>query len=85
MEFECALKQIASTVNNRTLGVLTTEDSVLTQNYLILGHNYDVTHPPVPGPEVHLTVLFPHVRNIINNWFDRWNNVVVPGMFKVSK
>ena len=44
-----------------------------------------MSHPPVPGPEVHLTVLLPHVRNIINNWFDRWNNIVVPGMFKVSK
>ena len=82
MEFDCALKQIASTVNNRPLGVLTTEDSILTPNQLILGRNYDPTHP---GPEVHLDVLLPHVRNIVNNWFDRWNNTVVPEMFKVSR
>ena len=85
MEFHCVLTQIASTVNNRPLGYLTSEDSILTPNQLILGRNYDTTHPMVPGPEVNIAFMLPHIRNIISNWFDRWNTAVVPNMFKVSR
>ena len=35
--------------------------------------------------EAHITVLLPHVRSIVSSWFTRWNNVVIPQLFKISK
>ena len=35
--------------------------------------------------EANITVLLPHVRAILSSWFLRWNNIVVPQLFKISK
>ena len=85
LEFDSALKNIASTINNHPLGFNVTENAVLTPNQLLLGHNYDPLHPPVAGPEVHVTVLHPHVQSIVSSWFVHWNNIVVPQIFRISK
>ena len=64
LEFDSALKNIASTINNCPLGFSAAEDAVLTPTQLLLGWNYDPTHPSL---EVHFTVLLPHVRTIISS------------------
>ena len=85
LEFDAALKNIASTINNRPLGFNINEDQVLTPNQLLLGRNYDPIHPPNPVLEANITVLLPHVRAIVSSWFQWWNNVVIPQLFKISK
>ena len=85
LEFDAAIKNIASTINNRPLGFHVNEDDVLTPNQLLLGRNYDPVHPPDRVLEANITVLLPHVRNIVSSWFLRWNNIVIPQLFKISK
>ena len=85
MEFHSVLSQIASSINNRPLGYLASEDSILTPNQLILGRNYNTVHPTIPGPELNIAFMLPHVKNIVSNWFERWHTAVVPNMFKVSR
>ena len=85
LEFDAAIKNIVSTINNRPLGFNTNEDEVLTPNQLLLGRNFDPIHPPEPVLEAHITVLLPHVRAIVSSWFTRWNNEVIPQLFKISK
>ena len=85
LEFDAALKNIASTINNRPLGFNINEDEVLTPNQLLLGRNFDPIHTPNPVMEANITVLLPHVRAIVSSWFQRWNNVVIPQLFKISK
>ena len=57
----------------------------MTPNQLLLGYNYDAVHPPDSTREVNITVLLPHVCAIVSTWFERWNNVMVPQLFKISK
>merc|ERR1712105_543210 len=78
LEFDAAIKNIASTINNRPLGFNVSEDDVLTPNQLLLGRNYDPVHPPNGVIEANITVLLP-------SWFLRWNNIVIPQLFKISK
>ena len=85
LEFDAALKNIASTINNRPLGFNVSEDDVLTPNQLLLGRNYDPVHPPNGVIEANITVLLPHVKAILSSWFLRWNNIVIPQLFKISK
>ena len=85
LEFDAVLKNIASTINNRPLGFNTMEDQVLTPNQLLLGRNYDPIHPPDSTREVNITVLHSSLRNIVSSWFKRWNNTVVPQLFKIPK
>merc|ERR1712105_419046 len=35
--------------------------------------------------EANITVLLPHVKAILSSWFLRWNNIVIPQLFKISK
>ena len=69
LEFDAALKNIASTINNRPLGFNINKDEVLTPNQLLLGRNFDLIHPPDPVMETNITVLLPHVRAIVSSWF----------------
>ena len=69
LEFDAAIKNIASTINNHPLGFNVSEDEVLTPNQLLLGRNYDPVHPPAPVLEGNITVLLPHVRAIVSSWF----------------
>ena len=85
MEFDAAIKNIASTINNRPLGFNVNEDDVLTPNQLLLGRNFDPVHPPEPVLESNIAVLLPHVRAIVSSWFVRWNNIIIPQLFKISK
>ena len=66
LEFDAALKNIASTINNRPLGFNINEDEVLTPNQLLLGRNFDPIHPPDPVMEANITVLLSHVRAIVS-------------------
>ena len=84
LEFDAAIKNIASTINNRPLRFNVNEDDVLTPNQLLLGRNFDPIHPPKPILESNITVLLPHVRAIVSSWFIRWNNIVNPQLFKIS-
>ena len=61
------------------------EDDVLTPNQLLLGRNFDPVHPPNSVLEANITVLLSHVRAILSSWFLRWNNIVIPQLFKISK
>ena len=45
LEFDAAIKNIASTINNRPLGFNVNKDDVLTPNQLLLGRNFDPVHP----------------------------------------
>ena len=83
LEFYAILKNIASAINNCPFGYNATEDQVLTPNQLLLGCNYDAVHPPDSTREVNITVLLPQVPAIVSSWFERWNNVVVPQLFKI--
>ena len=85
LEFDAVLKNIASKINNRSLGFNTMEDQVLTPNQLLLGRNYDPILPPDSMREANITVLHSSLRNIVSLWFKRWNNTVVPQLFKISK
>ena len=85
LEFDAAIKNIASTINNRPLGFNVNEDDVLTPNQLLLGRNFNPIHPPEPVLESNIAVLLPHVRAIVSSWFVRWNNIVIPQLFKISK
>ena len=85
LEFDAVLKNIASTINNRPLGFNTTEDQVLTPNQLLLGRNYDATLPPDSTREANISALHSSFRGIVSSWFKRWNNTVVPQLFKISK
>ena len=67
LEFDAALKNIASTINYRLLGFNTNEDEVLTPNQLLLVRNFDPVHPPESVLEANITVLFPHVRSIVSS------------------
>ena len=42
LEFDAAIKNIASTINNCPLGFDISEDEVLTPNQLLLGRNYEL-------------------------------------------
>ena len=68
LEFDAALKNIASTINNWPLGFNTNEDEVLTPNQLLLGRNFDPIHPPDLVLETNITVLLPHIREIVSSW-----------------
>ena len=57
LEFDAAIKNIASTINNRPLGFNVNEDDVLTPNQLLLGRNFDPIHPPEPVLESNITAL----------------------------
>ena len=85
LEFDSAIKCIASTINNRPLHFNIQEDQVLTPNQLLLGCNYDPVHPPNQVVEAPVAVLLSHVRTIVGSWFQRWNNVVVPNLLKIPK
>ena len=85
LEFDAAIKSIASTISNRPLEFNIQENQVLTPNQLILGRNYDPVHPPSPVIEAHVSVLLSHVRAIVSSWFLRWNNVVIPQLLKIPK
>ena len=61
------------------------EDQVLTPNQLLLGRNYDATLPPDSMREANITVLHTSVRGIVSSWFKRWNNTVVPQLFKIPR
>ena len=61
LEFNAAIKDITSNINNCPLGFDMSEDEVLTPNQLLLGHNYDPVYPPAPVLEGNITVLLPHV------------------------
>ena len=78
LEFDAALKNITSTINNRPLGFNINEDEVLTPNQLLLGRNFDLIHSPDPVIETNIAVLLPHVRAIVSPWFQWWNNKVIP-------
>merc|ERR1711867_25399 len=54
LEFDAALKNITSTINNQPLGFNTNEDEVLTPNQLLLGRNFDSIHPPDPVLETNI-------------------------------
>ena len=69
LEFDAALKNIASTINIRPLGFNINEDEVLTPNQLLLGRNFDPIHPLNPVIETNIAVLLPHVRAIVSPWF----------------
>ena len=84
LEFDAALKNIASTINNWPLGFNINEDEVLTPNQLLLGRNFNPIHPPDPVMETNIAVLLPHIRAIVSSWFLQWNNVVIPQLFKIS-
>ena len=85
LEFNAAIKSIASMINNRLLELNIQENQVLTPNQLLLGRNYDPVYPPTPVPESHVSALLLHIRSIVSSWFLHWNNVVVPQLFKISK
>ena len=85
LEFDAAIKNIASTINNRRLGFNVKKDDVLTPNQLLLRRNFDPVHPPEPVLEANITVLLPNVRAIVSSWFVLWINVVIPQLFKISK
>ena len=85
LEFDSALKCIASMINNCPLHFNIQEDQVLTPNQLILGRNYDPVYPPSPVVEAPVAVLLTHVRTIVGRWFERWNNVVLPNLLKIPK
>ena len=78
LEFDAALKNIASTINNWPLGFNINEDEVLTPNQLLLGRNFDPIHPLDPVKEINNAVLLSHVRAIVSPCFQWWNNVVFP-------
>ena len=85
LEFDASIKNIALTINNCPLGFNVNEDDVLTPNQLLLGRNFNPVHPPEPVLESNITVLLPHVRAIVSSWFIRWNNIVIPQLFKIFK
>ena len=85
LEFDAALKNIASTINNRPLGFNINEDEVSTPNQLLLGRNFDLIHPQDLVMEANITVLLPHFRAIVLSWFLWWNNMVIPQLFKIYK
>ena len=85
LEFDSAIKYIASTINNRPLHFNIQEDQVLTPNQLLLGCNYDPVHPPNQVVEAPVAVQLSLVRTIVNNWFQRWNNVIIPKLLKIPK
>ena len=85
LEFDSALKCIASTINNRPLHFNIQEDQVLTPNHLILGRSYDPVHPPNPLVEAPVAVLLTHVKSIVSRWFQRWSNVVLPNLLRIPK
>ena len=82
---DAALKNIVSTINNRPLGFNISEDQVLTPYQLLLGRNFNQVHPLDPVKETNIAVPLPHVRAIVSSWFQQWNNVVFPQLFKISK
>ena len=85
LEFHAALKNIASTINNRPLGFNISENQVLTPNQLLQGRKFNQVHPLNPVKETNIAVPLPHVRAIVSSWFQWWNNVVIPQLFKISK
>ena len=85
LKFDAAIKNIASTINNQPLWFNTNMDEVLTPNQLLIGRNFNPIHPPEPVLGTNITVLLPHIRAIKFSWFTRWNNVVIPKLFKISK
>ena len=48
-------------------------------------HIYDAALPPDSTREANITVLHSSVSGIVSSWFKRWNNTVVPQLFKISK
>ena len=76
---------IAASINNRPLCFNIQEDQVLTPNHLLLGRSYDPEHPPTPLVEAPLTVLHTHIKSIVENWFARWQNVVLPNLMRIPK
>ena len=85
LEFDSAMKCIASTINNCPLHFNIQEDQVLTPNHLILGQSYDPVHPPNPLVEAPVAVLLTHVKSIVSRWFQRWSNVVLPNLLRIPK
>ena len=85
LEFDAALKNIASTINNQPLGFNINKDEVLTPNQLHLGGNIDPIHPPDLVIETNIAVLLPNVRAIMSSWFLWRNNMVIFQLFKISK
>ena len=78
LELDAAIKNIASTINNHSLGINVNKDDVLILIQLLLGRNFNPIHPPKPVLESNITVLLPHVRVIVSSWFIRWNNISFP-------
>ena len=85
LEFDAAIKNIASNINNPPLGFNVNKDDVLTPNQLPLGRNFNPINPPEPVLESNITGLLLHVRAIVSSWFVRWNNIVIPELFKIFK
>jgi hypothetical protein len=51
----------------------------------LLGRSYDPVHPPNPVIEAPLAVLFTHIKSILETWFVRWQNVVLPNLLRIPK
>ena len=69
LEFDAAIKNVASTINNRPPGLNVNEDDMLIPIQLLLGRNYDPVHPPSSVVEANITVLLPHAWAIVSSWF----------------
>ena len=61
LEFDVAMKNIASTINDCPLGFNVTEDEVLTPKQLLLGRIYNPVHPPPLVLEGNISVLLSYV------------------------
>lgn len=69
MEFNYVLKQIYASIIDHPLGFNTMEHTVITHNQLLLGRIFYPNAPLVPEPGVHITMLLPHVGNIVMKYF----------------
>ena len=57
LEFDAAIKNIASTINNHPLGLNVSRDEVLTPNQLLLGRFYDPVHNSSISPSGKWVIL----------------------------
>ena len=84
-EFDCVIQQICSVINNRPLGFLKDSEEILCPNHLMLGRTYDPVLPHNQLSDIPVTALHSHVKNVINGWFERWNCLVLPRLYNISK
>ena len=88
-ELQLALYEIANIINSRPIGVLSMSAPEYpipqTPNDLLLGRSFNAASPGPFNTKVTTTKRFLFIQAIVDNWWQRWYDAVLPSLVRSYK